>query len=279
MGEITCTPWRRYGHDRVYVARGDHRLGYLDRATGELMLADGAPREDVRAALVAGGFLKAPEPPPVPELEWAVTLPGDTATYRPGAGAREMAATERAAAPVRTTLARVLGVHTDERAWRRGAEGEEEVARRLRKLPQPWVVLHDLPIGERGANVDHLAIGPGGVFSMNTKNLSSNVWVRGDIVRCNGRRADYVYKARCEARRVSVALSAAAGAQVAVSGVVVVMAPELTVKEQPKDVAVVARREVRRWLERRPPVLTVEQVGVVERAARDPRTWGPRPPT
>lgn len=238
------------------------------------MLADEAVRDEVRGALVADGFLEAPAPPPVPELDWAVTLPGDTATYRAGAGAREMARAERAAAPVRTALARVLNVHTDERAWRRGAEGEEEVARRLRNLPEPWLVLHDLAIGDRGANVDHLAIGPGGVFSMNTKNLWANVWVGGDTVLCNGHRQPYVRNARHEATRVSRVLGTAVGAPVAVCGVVVVIAPELTVKEQPRDVTVVAMREVRRWLERRPPLLSTEQVRALERAARDPRTWG-----
>jgi hypothetical protein len=184
-----------------------------------------------------------------------------------------MAREERAAAPVRTALARLLNVHTDERAWRRGAEGEEEVARRLKGLPDPWLALHDLPIGTRNANVDHLVIGPGGVFTMNTKNLSGPVRVDGDTVRVNGVRQHYVRNARYEAARVARLLSHHAQMPVAVHGVVVVITPELTVRQQPGDVTVVARRGVRKWLERRPQTLTHEQVRLVERAARDPRTW------
>ncbi|MGZ6870341.1 MAG: hypothetical protein ACXVHI_08580, partial [Frankiaceae bacterium] len=49
----------------------------------------------------------------------------DLAANRAGAEAREQARAARDAAPVRTVLARVLGVHTNERAWRIGADGEE----------------------------------------------------------------------------------------------------------------------------------------------------------
>jgi hypothetical protein len=268
MGELSLTPWRRYGHDRVYVADGATRLGFLDRATG-ILINDASREAEVRAALVAAGHLEARAAEPEP---WAITLPGDTATYHPGAGARRMAAAEREAAPVRTTLARVLGVHTGERAWRRGAEGEEEVARRLARLPDGWVVLHDLPVGDRGANVDHLAIGPGGVVTMNTKNLGGKVWVGGDTFLCNGHREPYVRNARYEATRVARLLSAH-GQPVDVRGVIVVMAPELVVKRQPCDVTVVARRAIRRWLSDLPPVLAREQVSRLERLARDPRTW------
>ena len=58
----------------------------------------------------------------------------DLAANRPGAAARAKALEVRRAAPVRSRVARVMGVHTDERAWRVGADGEEEVGRRLAKL-------------------------------------------------------------------------------------------------------------------------------------------------
>jgi hypothetical protein len=52
--------------------------------------------------------------------------------------------------------------------WALGADGERRVARRLRRLQRRgWVVLHDVDRG-RG-NVDHIAIGPGGVFTIETK--------------------------------------------------------------------------------------------------------------
>ncbi len=48
--------------------------------------------------------------------------------------ARVQAVALKQAAPVRTMVARVLGVHTDERAWRIGADGEQKVAGQLAKL-------------------------------------------------------------------------------------------------------------------------------------------------
>jgi hypothetical protein len=55
-------------------------------------------------------------------------------------------------------------------AWRRGAAGERRTARVLAALErQGWVVLHDLAVPRSRANLDHLAIGPGGVFVIDSK--------------------------------------------------------------------------------------------------------------
>jgi hypothetical protein len=55
-------------------------------------------------------------------------------------------------------------------AWRRGAAGEQRTARLLSPLErQGWVVLHDLAIPGSRANIDHLVIGPGGVFVIDSK--------------------------------------------------------------------------------------------------------------
>ena len=55
-------------------------------------------------------------------------------------------------------------------AWRRGATGEQRTARLLSPLErQGWVVLHDLAVPGSRANLDHLVIGPGGVFVIDSK--------------------------------------------------------------------------------------------------------------
>jgi hypothetical protein len=55
-------------------------------------------------------------------------------------------------------------------AWRRGAAGEQRTARLLSPLErQGWVVLHDLAVPDSRANLDHLVIGPGGVFVVDSK--------------------------------------------------------------------------------------------------------------
>jgi Nuclease-related domain len=55
-------------------------------------------------------------------------------------------------------------------AWRQGAAGERRTARLLAPLErQGWAVLHDLVVPGSAANIDHLAIGPGGVFVIDSK--------------------------------------------------------------------------------------------------------------
>ncbi|HXW58890.1 MAG TPA: nuclease-related domain-containing protein [Solirubrobacteraceae bacterium] len=59
----------------------------------------------------------------------------------------------------------------------RGATGEEEVGTLLEELPRErWRVIHDATLG-RG-NVDHIVIGPPGVFTIETKSRPEPVQVR-----------------------------------------------------------------------------------------------------
>jgi hypothetical protein len=55
-------------------------------------------------------------------------------------------------------------------AWRRGSAGERRTARLLSPLERHgWAVLHDLAVPGSRANLDHLVIGPGGVFMIDSK--------------------------------------------------------------------------------------------------------------
>ena len=57
-------------------------------------------------------------------------------------------------------------------AWAAGAEGERRVAEALAVLPEAWTVLHDrlLSPGLSPVNLDHVVVGPGGVFLVDAKN-------------------------------------------------------------------------------------------------------------
>jgi Nuclease-related domain len=205
------------------------------------------------------------------EPEWR-----DLAANRPGQAARKVALERRQAAPVKTVLARVLQVHTNERAWRVGAEGEEEVARHLGKLREGWRVLHAVPVGEEGSDIDHVVIGPTGVFTLNTKNhVRGNVWVTDTVFMVNGQKKEYFRNSRHEAKRASRLLSAACGFEVPVEPVIVVMAARLTVKSHPADVHVVGRKRIRKWLTHQRPLLTPERVEQIYGYARRDLTWRP----
>jgi len=223
VSELVVLRWTRYGHDRLYVQASDgERLGHRDSKTG-VVVATWSHREAVRAAAVAyltGGqrsstAAEPAEPVPVPVVPW--TGGTDLALNRPGRAARDQAVAHRRAAPVRTVVARVLGIHTDERAWRIGADGEEAVAA---PLGAGWRVLHAVPVGERGSDIDHVVIGRAGVFIVNAKHRPrARVWVGGETFMVNGHRQPYVRNSRHEATRASRLLTAAGGFPLSVVGV------------------------------------------------------------
>ena len=193
----------------------------------------------------------------------------------PGQGLRARAVAEQREQPVLTFLARLLGVHTDERAWRMGGKGEELVARQLKKLGQRWHVLHSIAVGNNGSDTDHLVIGRGGVFVLNSKHhKGAKIWVAGNVFMVNGQRHPYIRNSRHEAVRVSRILSKASGMAVSVRGVIVVVnAGSFTIKEQPGDVYVVKRRRLRRWLEQQPEELEKVSVEAIFEVARRSSTW------
>lgn len=202
----------------------------------------------------------------------------DLAANRPGAAARKHAVALKESAPVRTLLARMLGIHTDERAWRIGADGEELLAAQLARVAKRdgrWRVLHAVPVGERGADIDHVVIGPGGVYTVNAKHHpGARVWVAEDTVLVNGHYQPYVRNSRHEAKRAAVLLSAACGFPVEVLGLVVpVGAKDVTVKRPPNGAFVVPRRQVARWLSQRRQVLDERVIEAVYDIARRSTTW------
>lgn len=296
--------WRRYGKDRLYVSGADGtRLGWQDLLTGECTVEVPDRETELRAAVHAHAGRSAesapvpravsepdrapaatahvPAPPAVvPPLSFKESSFEDLAQRRAGAAAREQAVALRKAAPVKTVVARLLGVHTEERAWRIGADGEEKVAAQLDKLVRKdprWRVLHAVPVGERGSDIDHVVLGPGGVYTLNAKHHpGADLWVAEGTFLVNGQRQPYLRNSQHEATRAARLLTAACGFPVAVTGVVVpVDAANLVLKSPPRQVHVVPRMQVRGWLRDRPEVLAGDLLDSLWKAARRPDTWRP----
>lgn len=208
------------------------------------------------------------------------TVPGwtDMSANRAGAQCRQKADALRQAAPVRSFLARCLGVKNEERDWRIGADGEESVAAQLVKLDDRWRTLHAVLVGSKGGDIDHVIIGPAGIYTINTKNHpDGNIWVGGNTFMVNGYRVPHVHKARSEARRTTALLTTATGLVFPVTGLIVVVGAYggYKIKEQPPggDVYVLTRKELVKWLCRRPQTLTETQVDTLFTAARRSTTW------
>jgi hypothetical protein len=208
---------------------------------------------------------------------WAIRLAGDEATRKAGDNLRQWADDSRT--PVRRFLDRVVTFREERDPKLSGAWGEEIVAKELAKLGPAWTVLHGVRIGPK-ADVDHLVIGPGGVFSLNTKHLGfeAKVTVTARQFRVNGYSRDYYPKAVKEAERVAERLSRSSTDAISVRPVIVVAGmnkANFHVREQPKDVSVVTRRGLRGWLTSRTVVLVAEEVESLARIARTPSTWDP----
>lgn len=169
-------------------------------------------------------------------------------------------------------------MHTDERAWRVGADGEEKVGRVLAKLVKrdpDWRVLHSIPVGSRGSDIDHLVIGPAGVFVLNTKNHpGARIWVGENTLLVNGVRRPYLRNSRHEAERASRLLTVACGFPVeGIAVVVPVNADDVVVETPPLGVHVVSRRRLHGWLRGRGRTLDRATVDAIYGAARRRAIW------
>jgi hypothetical protein len=306
---LVVNRWKRYGKDRLYVSRSDAtKVGWWDLLTDDAHPETAVDLPALTSAVhawrsgteSAAQQASAPQPAVVPE---PVAMPchsdrvkaddgvtdGPTVGDRPwldlatngaGAAAREQAMSAKDAAPVRTFFARALGVHTEERAWRIGADGEEKVAAQLAKVIKKdprWRVIHAIPVGSRGTDIDHLMIGPGGVFTINTKHHpGAKIWVGGSTFLVDGHKQPYVRNSRHEASRASDLLADGCGFPVSVEGVIVtVNADDVVIKTQPEGVSVLPRMQVTRWLLRHGAVMDTDTIEAVYEVARRSTTWRP----
>jgi len=269
----------------AFMDAGDHARRSPTRATS-LQLAP-ARADDVRSGrpfaypVSEGGALVTE-----PQILDAAPTDGGGSLLGRVPGQAVMAECLRAQAGVRprSRLARVLGLSPlaeENRPWFRGALGEQEVGRRLAGLGPGWTVLHAVPVGAKDSDIDHVVIGPTGVFTLNTKNHSGQkVWVAGGTFMVNGQRQPHLRNAEHEAQRAAKLLGSAVGQPVPVRGAIVVVDPgSLTIRERPRSVGVVTSRGLLRWLTQGRDVLTPADVVEISAAVSQPGTWhrDPRP--
>ncbi|PYY64538.1 hypothetical protein DEJ30_08470 [Curtobacterium sp. MCPF17_003] len=71
------------------------------------------------------------------------------------------------------------GIPSHARSWFVGILGELEIAGLLDALPSGWLVLHSVPLGESGTDIDHVVVSPRGVvMTINTKrHAGKRIWV------------------------------------------------------------------------------------------------------
>ncbi|MGQ0744536.1 MAG: nuclease-related domain-containing protein [Acidimicrobiales bacterium] len=308
---LLVAPWKKFGKHRLYVNHGDGRkVGYHDvvenkthveipelteamyRALDDWWLANNEASEEIAPSSTdANGIV--PQPASSETLEAEMASPSAVSALLPkattqswtdlslnlaGAGLSQEAARLRAQAPIRTLVNRVVGVHTDERAWRVGAGGEHKVGEELRKLMKQdprWHCIHNIPAGKHGRDIDHLVMGPGGVYSINTKcHPKATIYVSGKTFKVNGFQQPYLSKSWKEAEHAALVLSKALGFSIHVTGMVVpVDAGPFTIKVPPSDVGVINRGALVDWLQKRGHILDAALVSSIFEVARRSTTW------
>ncbi|MFF3426920.1 nuclease-related domain-containing protein [Streptomyces sp. NPDC002602] len=280
--ELKVTRWKRYGHDRLYAnPPAGIAVGWADLSTGDITVSVDEYRDDVIAA-PAHHLRDYPEPvlpQEAPEAEARPMLPPLTpadnlSTNRSGESLRDLLATSGPGL-IERVVSRLLRRRSEWHSWRQGLAGEKRVGAELDRLARRgWRVLHSIPLADN-VDVDHLSIGPGGVFSINAKHHHNKaVWVGDDAVKVNhGKPAPYARKSRAEAKRLVRVLEHYCGFPVEVEPVrVFVGVTDLKVVAAQLSVRVYQERQVAA-LAPLSGVLTAEQVEQVYGVARHRQAW------
>jgi hypothetical protein len=180
--------------------------------------------------------------------------------------------------PSRSRLARIFGrspLTPQTRPIYRAALGELLVGDMLDNLGPRWDVLHVVPLDSCERDIDHLVIGPPGVFTIMTENFpGQELRVNGETLSVGSRQFDHIRIARGLGEGTAERLSAALGRRVKVTPLIVAVTPtKLVLREQPSDVSVVTSRGLLHHLERLDATLSGADVASISDIADRHSTW------
>lgn len=191
-----------------------------------------------------------------------------TERRRPGQESIARLVAARAGAPSPSPVRRVFGgspVGAAEREAFDEARGERIVGRELDALPSDWIVFHSLSSSTVSSVVDHVVVGPGGLFAVTTRFADgADVVVADDYLLAGGKRTPFAREAAAAARRTAQLAGRALPPHVCSRGIVVI-AGARRVRRGSRAVDVRESCAVRDWLLSQPAVLdaeTIERVAV-----------------
>jgi hypothetical protein len=287
---LTVRRWRRYGADRLFVTEETGaRLGSVDLQSGEVV-AD-VPEREAGLRRAAQAWLRTDARADVTELVLPV----------PTAPADALDALDEAA------LQAWLGPDSRDVPDDRYRTGRASSVRtRLDRLAdEGWEIVRDVPLGRQGDVVEHLLVGPGGIFTVSERRETAGsgtsggqsgahgdddltarpaeagrpcpgptVVVDGRQMIVDGTPVAALRVARLEASRVQGHLLAAAIPGISVRGVVVVHGDlQVVGPAGPDDPLVVHRSDVPGLFRRMPVRLDPARARAIAGIARRRRTW------
>ncbi|MFF4589742.1 nuclease-related domain-containing protein [Streptomyces sp. NPDC001388] len=264
MTGLRVVPTWRHGRERLYVCLTDGRnIAWYDREAARINLLADDRREDVLEALgpfLTGSVTVGPPPVPTPAELARLTLhpDDDLAPNRPGEAL--LIALDRDPGPAHR-------LRPDPR--RLALTAEQTVGAALDRLDGAgWHTLHSLTL-PGGDRVHHLAIGPGGLFSIHTLHARKQRVRIADPLVTLGRRAPepLLRRIRADAGRVSHALTAEVRPVLALVG-----PTDVTFTTAPREVRVLTDSEIEGFA-RLGGVLKPADVEALHAMARDRKTW------
>ena len=207
-----------------------------------------------------------------------ISTPAPMRARLPAQALIEKVLDEQDAMPRMGALRRLLGADPLDpqlRSWYRGALGEILVAKLLSRLPRGWAVFHSIPVGAGQSDIDHLVVGPAGVFTINTKHHpGATVWIAGGTTMIAGQRTLYIRNAESEARRIDTLLARHGLAVPSVRPVLAFVAlRSLTVRERPRAVLPVRAEHLVRTFVHAPTVLESTTVEAIAALLDRPSLW------
>lgn len=293
MDELVVKRWRRGNKDRLYVNRPGPRgetVAWYDCVSQEMHVlveelrdaaaaqiaqwrkSQGAQRAQQSSPSASSKPARPTAVPPLPPL----TPSDDLARNRPGAALEDMARAKELEHSRLVRLASRLtrGSLVPEQI-RSGLEGEKVVGAALERLASAgWHVLHGIK-WPSGSDIDHLAIGPPGVFTVNAKHHpGASVWVGDVMLRVSGGSTDYLRNSSSEAARTAKILRRWCGREVPVKPVIgVVGARAIKIEAQESQVLVIDGATIDQVLLSEPTALHAGQMASVYAVARHRQVW------
>lgn len=178
----------------------------------------------------------------------------------------------------------------EQRKYERGASGEELVGMLLEDLPDDWHVFHSMQINE-GSDLDHVVVGPGGIYYISTKNHRGLISTGPDgRLLYNNQPFEEPTQARRQGMDLSNRLSALLAGKAWVNVILAIPQAWIDGRGQAKNgVQLVHRENLLYTLKSAPPRLSPEQVSAhvkamemlfasarqVKQAAREAGIGGP----
>ncbi|MFD9608336.1 nuclease-related domain-containing protein [Streptomyces sp. NPDC059083] len=218
-------------------------------------------------------------PPPPNRVTPPASLPPltpseDLARNPPGARLIGLMA-ERGPSAVQRLRSKLLRQSSEWDSFYTGLKGEKKVGRELARLSRcGWHALHGIQKGN-GGDIDHLLIGPGGVFTINTKtHCGAAVWVGDAMVKVNGGPPrPYAAASKTEADFVRRSLQQYCDFEVSVEPMLVFVGVESLHQSNPQSAVRVCQEREIAALGPLTGSLTAEQVETVYAVARHRRVW------